>query len=717
MFKPHCIFKFLLILAIVLPCLSYSGDDGIVAWWKFDSLSKLENINPLTRKGRPAPEIERIFSVTDVVSGIKDHVQGSFFQLVPGVIGNAIQLDGNTSFIQRQIEKAPHFTGDFSAEAWIALGAFPTNWCPVIDHSRVMEKGFFLGINAQGQVGFKIKAGGKWWEVISDTRVALRKWTHIAAIYSRQNGITLYLNGIPVSSLIIEGLYEPAINADLLIGKHSIKMRPVGTIRPNGTAPVFTFLDGLLDEIKLYNRALTASEIESRYQEYRTQSIPPLSARILPTGPEGRDKFGAVYTTLKYYQAWDALWPVRDKADVVVKFDEIDGRFIFWRGTSYIPHWVTENGIWYNNEFCETWSDFGGHEPMSDKRCEYSHVRIIENNDSRVVVHWRYALVDNWYNMVRVDSLTGWGEWADEIYTIYPDGVAVREITLHSTQPQSPHEWHEGIVVMGPGQRPEQVLEPGALTLANMTGEAHTFSWEHGIPAEAGEMGLVHVPNNANIHVINTKSKFKPFVIVSPEMNPDWEIFSNEFRRDVSMFPWWNHWPAALKGSDGRYAQDSDLASHSSLSNCHWDAYRISDKSVTKIMLNGLTQQTVDQLVLLAASWSYPPALSIKSGKGFNNLGYDPATRSYMINYNRHDIPQILKFELDASKKSPVVNPAFVIKNYGISDAELIINGKRVKKGKNFRLGCNDTLESSDIIVWVKFESDRPVNITLLPVN
>jgi len=134
-------------------------------------------------------------------------------------------------------------------------------------------------------------------------------------------------------------------------------------------------------------------------------------------------------------------------------------------------------------------------------------------------------------------------------------------------------------------------------------------------------------------------------------------------------------------------------------------------------MLNGLTQKTVAQLVRLAASWSYPPALSIKSGKDFKNLGYDPATRSYLINYNRVDTPQILKLELDASKKSPVVNPAFIIKNYVISDAELILNGKRVKKGENFRLGCNDTLESSDIIVWLKVESDKPVNITLLPVN
>ena len=31
---------------------------------------------------------------------------------------------------------------------------------------------------------------------------------------------------------------------------------------------------------------------------------------------------------------------------------------------------------------------------MSDKECYTNHVRIIGNTDARVVVHWRYTLVD-----------------------------------------------------------------------------------------------------------------------------------------------------------------------------------------------------------------------------------------------------------------------------------------------------------------------------------
>ncbi|MEI6675654.1 MAG: hypothetical protein WCO57_10790 [Verrucomicrobiota bacterium] len=62
--------------------------------------------------------------------------------------------------------------------------------------------------------------------------------------------------------------------------------------------------------------------------------------------------------------------------------------------TNYIPQWVTENGIWYNNQFVERSSvglkeTTGCVEPMSDKQCRYLQVRIIQDNDARKIIHWR----------------------------------------------------------------------------------------------------------------------------------------------------------------------------------------------------------------------------------------------------------------------------------------------------------------------------------------
>jgi len=63
-----------------------------------------------------------------------------------------------------------------------------------------------------------------------------------------------------------------------------------------------------------------------------------------------------------------------------------------------------------------------------------------------------------------------------------------------------------------------------------------------------------------------------------------------------------------------------------------------------------------------------------------------------------------------------VFNPAFVIKNWGESDAKLRINGKKIEQGKNFRVGLRRRLEGSDLIVWIKTKSTEPVTIALVPV-
>ena len=158
-------------------------------------------------------------------------------------------------------------------------------------------------------------------------------------------------------------------------------------------------------------------------------------ARALPAGPAEAKHFGAFYTRLSYDDpAWEKAWRVGDHPDVLVTFDAIPVRFVFWRGTSMIPCWVSENGVWYTNEFVERsgGGTQGCAEPMSDKQCRYSHVRIIENTPARVVIHWRYAPADVFYKQPWVDAKTGWGDWVDEYYTVYPDGVGVRKLTHHS---------------------------------------------------------------------------------------------------------------------------------------------------------------------------------------------------------------------------------------------------------------------------------------------
>lgn len=703
--------QILLALLSAITATLQGQEKGLVAEWTFDKIEKTEIVKPLERRKIPSPEIDRSFFVTENISATKGKILGAFHKSVQGVVGNALQLDGNTSFVEMPLNTK--LSSDFSVGAWVALGAFPTHWCPVADQNINTQKGFFLGIDAYGHAGIKAYIGGKLVEIQSKEQIPLRKWAYIQGVFSKKDGLSLYLDGKQVATVPTTGAFEPANSAKILIGKNSILQKPEGTVRPHGTQPVYTFFDGLIDELKIYDTPLSSTAIEAYYNKTKPQTAPPLATRSLPLSGAKAGKFGAIYTTLKFYEAWDKPWPVSNQADIVINFDNNASKFVFWRGTSYIPHWVTENGIWYNNEFLETWDVNGCHEPMSDKRCQYSNVRILESNDARAVVHWRYALIDNLNVMARVDSLTGFGEWADEIYTIYPDGIGVRKITLHSTQPQSQHEWQEGIVVMGPGQSPEQVLEPGGLTLANMKGDTYTYDWGKGLPKEVDKYGYVKLPADANIHLVNTKSQLKPFAIIAPTAHAIFNVYNGELRRDVSMYPWWNHWPAAQKPSDGRYAMADDNPSHSSLSNINWDAYELTENAHTKIMLHGLTNGKAEGLIPVTKSWSSPATLKLATPQ-YSGGNYDPTERAYKITCLDNTKTTALNFTLDATDASPIENACFILKNWGNRDVTLKIDNIAVAKSKAFRYGFRDTADGTDLIVWIEKKATKPFKVALM---
>jgi len=712
--KRNLIYQ-LLVLLITLSMASLDAQEGPVAIWKFQNFEKEEKITSQGEQWWQKPVLERRHSIEERISGNKGSLYGNFFKLVPGVSGNAILLDGITSYVECKGNQNLAVSGDFSLGAWIALGAYPINWCPVADFNISSGKGYFLGIDALGHAGFKLyDTDGKLHEIKSEERILLRKWTHIEGVYSSSKGMVLYLDGQAVAHSEVDGEFSPANDANLLIGKHSIKRRPEGTIRPHATEEVYSYFDGLIDELTVYNQSRSPNKISAYVKQTLPSSPPSLLPRSLPSVP-APGEFGAVYTTLKYYEAWDALWRVGNSADVVVRFNDMDGKLIFWRGTGYIPHWVSENGIWNNNEFVETWSETGCHEPMSDKRCQFAKVQIVENTPARVVVHWRYALNDNWYNISRVDSLTGWGEWVDEVYTVYPDGVAVRKVILYSVNPATSFEWQESISVMGPGQKPEDNLQAEALTFSNLKGDICSYSWKEGLPTRFVKEGFILKPETPSIQLINTNAELKPFVILDPTSNPKWRIFSSELHPERSIFPWWNHWPTAQNACDGRFAMDTDQASHSSLSNASWDTYSETDYTVTKIMLHGLTTAPADHLVPLAKSWSNPPELKIKGSDSYKNNGYDKSERIYQLTCLEKGDPEELTIEMNASVNSPVKNFCLLIKNWGRSDPSIELNDIPLPVNKEYYFGHNMSIEGTDLLIWVESESKEPITLTISP--
>lgn len=432
----------------------------------------------------------------------------------------------------------------------------------------------------------------------------------------------------------------------------------------------------------------------------KEKPIPPL-----PSGPEGPGSFGAYYTYLKYYPEWDKDWRVAEDADVVVRFDDAAYKFVFWRGTNYVPHWVTENNIWYNNEFNETWETIGSSEPMSDKQCRYSHVRIIESNDARVVVHWRYALNDVNYRIAWPDEQSGWGDWSDEYYTIYPDGYGVRKVILHTSHFEDDgghtsaygHEWHEGIVVYHAYTTPEESVNIDAVHVANMKGESAKWSWE--VPGEPE----VSIPDGSNIALMNLKSEWKPFIVSGEGCN----MFAYGGNQGGSRFRWRSHWPTTLEATPGRDS-DGKQASHGSFYHItNIPVYEIEDNRITKIMLHGMTDKSVSDLVPKAKSWLYPP--EILDIKGCKSIKYDQSERAFIIGSPSGKI----SFTINGSSENPVINPVFILEDIGLYTPEIIIDGGAAVSEDKIKSGIQNTLEGKNTVIWLNFESNNKVTFEI----
>ncbi|MHC4644547.1 MAG: LamG-like jellyroll fold domain-containing protein [Planctomycetota bacterium] len=570
----------------------------------------------------------------------------------------------------------------------------------------------FFGIDSEGYIGMKLMINGELKECVSQVSVPLLKWSHVVGTFDQDTGIKVYINGKAVGSAAVRGVVTPAVGYDLWIGRSHKKTSPANTERnPSKRLLSNMIFDGLIDEVKIYDRGLSGEQVSQSYSAVKPRQEQPLNWRVMPSGPENLPpRFGAAYCRLRYSDEWEKLWRVGPDPDIMVRFDESPVRMLFWRGTAYGAVWVTEKGLWMGDQSLERAgggkSRWGCAEHMADKQCRYSHVRLLENHDARVLVHWRYAVSDIVYGIFAEDK-DGWGEWADEYYYIYPDGVSTRKQILHSNHLS--HEWQETIVLNQPGTRPEDNIELDALTWGNMDGETRTYTWRKG---DHDDKKL----RDATIQMVNMKSDNRPFIIFQPDSRPKLMRCCTE--EGWSHFPWWNHWPVAQLPNDGRRTPVPDRPSHSSLAQSIEDSAAIKhdeeNKTFTAVHLCGMSEKTVPELVPLARSWHYPAHLILTAG-AFASEDYDPYQRAYVLSCSRPGKPSNLEFTLAAAEDSPVINPAFVIADWGESGATLKVNGKKVERGRNFRFGHSHTLEGTDLVVWINKQATEPIVISISP--
>lgn len=183
------------------------------------------------------------------------------------------------------------------------------------------------------------------------------------------------------------------------------------------------------------------------------------------------------FTELDYSNGWDA-----SLNDVVVCLPN-GARFVFWRGSCYVPFWAGRYNTGLSYEWAETKPPADGFkdcvEPLMDKELRYGRVQIVESTASRVHVRWTYQSCDFNYKV--------WGDSATEDFYFYPDGFGSRVLTLQSAL-DSEYELSEFIILTPPGAYPFRVLPSKIVEILYLDGEKREIEFPYDATVQSAKL-------------------------------------------------------------------------------------------------------------------------------------------------------------------------------------------------------------------------------------
>jgi len=191
---------------------------------------------------------------------------GPTFTYITGMVGMAFSLDGTYDYVEVPDSSSLDITDSITIDAWIyahALGG------------RVVDK-----ITAGGSNGYMLDTYNSHLRFIIDgvivsgsTTLTTNTWYHIAGVYNRsEQKLRVYVNGAQDGF----GNYSGSIPANNL------------TIRIGADSTGANAFNGIIDEVEIFNRALSQSEIADIYAagsagKCRPQIVMPKAATKSPS--------------------------------------------------------------------------------------------------------------------------------------------------------------------------------------------------------------------------------------------------------------------------------------------------------------------------------------------------------------------------------------------------------------------------------------------------
>ncbi|MGD8786198.1 MAG: LamG domain-containing protein [Phycisphaerales bacterium] len=167
---------------------------------------------------------------------------------VEGVVGMAIDLDGIDDYVDCGTnEELNNLSQKMTVATWVNIRSITTAWMAIAGKG---ETAWRLGVNNDTtSIHFGFTGGTRGWQAANSvTEIPLEEWHHVAGVYDNEVGATIYVDGVPET-----------VNPDL-DGTATNEMPFFLGENPEAAG---RFLDGMLDEVMIYGRALSEEEILS----------------------------------------------------------------------------------------------------------------------------------------------------------------------------------------------------------------------------------------------------------------------------------------------------------------------------------------------------------------------------------------------------------------------------------------------------------------------
>jgi hypothetical protein len=189
-----------------------------------------------------------------------------------GKFEKALNFDGANDYVDMGNPTAVQTTSDLTLSSWVYLSSNADNQDIIAKRGLSSQWGYRLWVDSSGIPKIDVSSTGNVMATASASQtLSNNQWYHLVGTYSAsQSAITIYVNGVQkgqTTSSVPHVLQNSTAN--LNVG------REAGGVTPN-------YVKGSLDEVKLYNYALSADEVKVDYNQGKAIVLGSLS-----TDPDG----------------------------------------------------------------------------------------------------------------------------------------------------------------------------------------------------------------------------------------------------------------------------------------------------------------------------------------------------------------------------------------------------------------------------------------------